>query len=530
MRSKVFLDLAWIQISDFLGIGKLKHTRDKKMIRKTLLFYLSYLAVAALFIFYSFGLGKLYIDQGMADIALPLLFMASSIAVLWTSLLKSNSYLIGAKDYEMLQALPIPTGSVISCRLLVSYCIECLFGAVLLVPTGIYYGITFGKGITFYLILLLDTLFLPVIPIILATALGIVLTAVSSRFRHKNIIMIFLSLILIVGVFMFTFQTPQIAQNEFQTMSDSLLAGIFRIYPLTQLFFESLYHGTVSSTLLYAGISVLSMLVFCIVMRQSYQFLNTALLSHSVRADYKIEKLKGRSVFHALFQKEWKRYTASPLYVINTVTGYLLMLILGGFLCFSGEDSLDSIISIPGIAGQIIAALPFILGLCCSISCSTAASISIEGKNFWQTVSLPVKPSVIYNSKRAVTFIFAIPAIFISGILILTAISMDMIHAIWLFLIPLIYTWFSAEFGLFLNIHFPKFDWKSEAAIIKQGLPVFIMVFGGMAIGIAPIFLIVAVPESLRSFVTPGIGILLLAAAFLLHQIINRIQLISIRE
>ena len=66
---------------------------------------------------------RLYIDQGMGEVVLPLLFAMSSLAVLFTSLFKTNSYLIGAKDYELLQALPIPAGTIVSCRLLVSYCI-----------------------------------------------------------------------------------------------------------------------------------------------------------------------------------------------------------------------------------------------------------------------------------------------------------------------------------------------------------------------------------------------------------------------
>ena len=47
MRSKVWKDLAMIQISDFLGLGKLKHSHDKKAIRNALLLLITYLAVGA---------------------------------------------------------------------------------------------------------------------------------------------------------------------------------------------------------------------------------------------------------------------------------------------------------------------------------------------------------------------------------------------------------------------------------------------------------------------------------------------------
>ncbi|MDO4453703.1 MAG: hypothetical protein Q4B90_04340 [Eubacteriales bacterium] len=530
MKSKVWKDLAMIQISDFLGLGKIKHSRDKKTIRNALLLLITYLAVGAIFLIYSFGFGKLYIDQGLGNVVLPLLFTMSSLAVLFTSLFKTNSYLIGAKDYELLQALPIPAGTIVSCRLLVSYCIECLFGAALLLPTGIYYRITFGEPVRFYLLLILAILFLPVFPIIISAVLGALLTAVSSRFRHKNIVMILGSVLLLVGIFFFSFRLPQIAVQDFQSMNEALLAGIFQIYPLTQLFFESVCLGMMSSTLLYLGISILCMILFSFIMQKTYQFLNTSLMAHRVRADYKIRNLKNRSVFQALFRKEWKRYLASPLYVTNTAVGYLLMIILSVFLCFSGADAIETFITIPGISDIVVLALPFVLATLSAMCCSTAASISIEGKNFWQMVTLPVKPSKIYNSKRAINLVLAIPAILISGIFIAVRIPLNAVSTFFLFAIPLAYTLLITELGLILNILFPKFDWKNETAIVKQGLPVCICVFGGMALGMVPIFLISALPESFRSLISPAVTLILLLAAFLLHLHTNKIELLQISE
>ena len=161
--------------------------------------------------------------------------------------------------------------------------------------------------------------------------------------------MIFGSILLLIGVFFFTFRLPQIEAQDFHSLNDILLTGIFQIYPLTRLFFESVCLNMVSSTLLYLGISAVCMALFYLIMQKTYQFLNTSLLAHSVRSDYKIQGLKTRSVFQALFRKEWKRYIASPLYVMNTAVGYLLMIILGAFLFFSGADSIEKIITIPNI-------------------------------------------------------------------------------------------------------------------------------------------------------------------------------------
>ena len=102
------------------------------------------------------------------------------------------------------------------------------------------YGITFDQDIFYYVILIVDTLFLPVFPIIVATILGVIVTAVSSRFRHKNIIMIFLSMALLIGVLLLSFSAPEIDSQEFLSINDQFLSIIFQIYPLSRFFSEGL--------------------------------------------------------------------------------------------------------------------------------------------------------------------------------------------------------------------------------------------------------------------------------------------------
>ena len=53
---------------------------------------------------------------------------------------------------------------------------------------------------------------------------------------------------------------------------------------------------------------------------------------------------------------------------------------------------------------------------------------------------------------------------------------------LWFLLLPLVYIVFSAVWGLFLNIKFPKFSWESETEVVKQSASVGISILGIFAV------------------------------------------------
>lgn len=85
---------------------------------------------------------------------------------------------------------------------------------------------------------------------------------------------------------------------------------------------------------------------------------------------YRLKEKKPGSQAGALCRRELRRYFASPVYVLNTGMGLVLMLLTAAASLFAGTDWLDGVLGIPGAAAVIADILPFILALFLSLAAS----------------------------------------------------------------------------------------------------------------------------------------------------------------
>ena len=137
-------------------------------------------------------------------------------------------------------------------------------------------------------------------------------------------------------------------------------------------------------------------MVFSLVVGKSFVRINTLIMTGSHRSNYKLGELKTSSPMKSLFKKELKRYFASNVYVMNTVFGMLILVIMVIALPFIDPNTIVEGIDVAGAVEDII---PVIITFCISTSCTTMASISIEGQNLWITKSLPVSSEIYISIK-----------------------------------------------------------------------------------------------------------------------------------
>jgi ABC-2 type transport system permease protein len=63
---------------------------------------------------------------------------------------------------------------------------------MLMVPMMIAYGILATPGIAFYVICITLIFFIPLVPVVLASILGTVIAYTASKFKHNNLLNIFI--------------------------------------------------------------------------------------------------------------------------------------------------------------------------------------------------------------------------------------------------------------------------------------------------------------------------------------------------
>ena len=84
-----------------------------------------------------------------------------------------------------------------------------------------------------------------------------------------------------------------------------------------------------------------------------------------------------------------------------------------------------------------------------------------------------------------------VPAALLSAVLTALALDMNRAQAAACFLLPLSGAFLAPAWGLIANLLFPRFDWKSEAEVVKQGLSPLVCMLGGMVLSIVPAVLMV---------------------------------------
>ena len=182
------------------------------------------------------------------------------------------------------------------------------------------------------------------------------------------------------------------------------------------------------------------------------------------------------------------------MYILNACTGSLLMILAVGAVIWKYEDVAQVIEVSRGLVGntanEILWALAASLfGACSIMNIVSAPSISLEGKNLWILKTLPVPSGKILISKVLAHVVSCAPVGILGAIVCLFILPFSLNGFLMALILPVLVTVWQGFFGVIINLIFPRFDWVSETACVKQGMSVMITMFGGMAIVAIPILI-----------------------------------------
>ncbi|MGI6153617.1 MAG: hypothetical protein ACOYJB_07290 [Christensenellaceae bacterium] len=435
---------------------------------------------------FCYALGMVLAATNALHVLPALLMAAASIMCLVTTVYKTNGILFGFSDYDLLMSLPIKNSTIIVSRMLMLYTMNILYTLFFVVPSLVVYGMFAPITPLFVLFSIVLVALIPLIPIVLATIIGCLIALAASRFKRKTgASMVFTIAALIIWM-LFAFNMDAIVSN-LAVFGEQIISMVNKVYPLAALYTNALTQGDVLSFLAFVLISIAIFGAFVWVVGKNFKRINTAITTDRTTSDYKMGSLKQSPPQKALFTKEWKRFTGSSTYMMNTGVGVILLLLFSVVLLVFGGEVLQQFIGMPVSVMGVGA--PFISAFCIVMCCTTAASVSIEGKQLWITKSLPVSTKDILKAKLRVNLQLLLPAVLISSTLLAVALKMPPLDTLMLYVLPLAYAFYTALFGLFLNLRYPKFDWDSEIRIIKQGTPIMVVILVGMAISLGPMVL-----------------------------------------
>lgn len=513
-----FNALLKVQLLGVFGINKVIHTKDKKEKRNAKWMGAVYLLVILAMLGYSIGFSLGYAYLGLAKQLPSMSLMISAMLTIVFTFLKSTGVLVGMKDYDMVMSLPVSTSEVVTSRLLMVYFLNFLVGCMILIPADITYGISQNSSISVWLMMAGGLVLAPLLPMMLAFALGALIMAAASRFKYKNAVVITLSIVAVIGVLAGSFLLTG-GEDQFKEIGTLVADMVNRYYPPSALFSQALNNKSAVSYGIYAAISIGSAAVFITVLAAFYKKLNSAFSNHFTRSDYKVGELKTASPFMALYKREWKRFTSCSIYVLNTGIGEVMLIGLGISLLVINPETIVQTLEIPGALDMLGSYMPFIMAFIIGISSTTACSISMEGKNRWIMCSLPVKNKEVFNAKIALNLTLLIPAVLITGVLVCVGLKLGMMDAILTFIVPFAYALFISIIGLAVNLKFPKYDWNNEQQAVKGSAAVGITLGIGMGAVFIPFIISMLLPDYRTQILMAAVVVILLIAAYTYKKI-----------
>lgn len=188
----------------------------------------------------------------------------------------------------------------------------------------------------------------------------------------------------------------------------------------------------------------------------------------------------------ALLSKELKHFVSSPMYMMNGAIGVIFLVVCAVMLLLKKKEFSLYLAAIPEFGKHPGLILVLLLCAMSATNIIAAPSVSLEGKNLWILRSMPVPARSILMAKAKLQLAICLPpALFaVIACAVFTEAPMEE-WLLWILLISSANVLF-ALLGVVINLNFPKLDWVSEMAAVKQSASTIVDMLLAMALVLIP--------------------------------------------
>ncbi|MDF2985940.1 MAG: putative transporter, permease protein [Eubacterium sp.] len=418
----------------------------------------------------------------------------SILICLFMSIYKAPGYLFAFKDFDMLMSLPVSKGAVLVSKLFMIVVTNTGLSVLLGFPYLMVYGIKTSSGIAYYLAAFFMLIFTSLIPVTVGALLSLLLGRLSAKARRTNLLLIIGSFVLLV-----LFMGGMLSLNSLTAANIenlvNFVGSVKAIYYPFGLITAALKHMDILSMVIFAVISIMVFAAFIGLFARSFKGINSKMQEKYKASDYKLTELQVQTSSMALFKKELGFYFSSYIYVINTGFGAIMMLLATVLLIYN-RPKLTGIITMLPVNVSMALLVTLAMTLCVSLTCTTAPSISVEGKNLWILKSLPLKAIDIFKGKILLNLVITGPILIISSTVLAAVFRLTIKEYLLAIAVGSSYCILIAVMGLIINLHFPKLEWSTQVTVVKQSASVMIALAAG--------FLSILLPMGIFALVKPS--------------------------
>ena len=403
------------------------------------------------------------------------------------SVFNTYSGLYLAKDNDLLLSMPIPVRVIMTSRLLSVYLMGLMYSAIVILPAIIVYWctvpITAGRILGGVVLLIVISLFV----LTLSCALGWVVAKISLKLKNKSFITVVVSLVFFGLYYFACFRSQALISGlllNAEDLGNKVKGGVYPLY-----LFGRVGCGDGVAMLVVSAV-VIALKVTSEEKDGVVYYSVTDSSGNTATAVYREKAAMQTSPAAALLRKELGRFTASPLYMLNCGLGTVFLLILAVAALIKGREVFLMMNALfAGGEGFVTVLAALCLCLLAGSNDISTPSVSLEGKSLWIAQSLPIAPWQALRAKLRMHLLVTELPLAVCAVCVAAVSGAALPEIVMMLVTPMVYVVLSAAFGLFMGLKRPNLNWTSEVAPIKQGLAVFLSMFGGWLVAVALGFL-----------------------------------------
>ncbi len=397
------------------------------------------------------------------------------------SVFSTQNLIFKAKDNELLLSMPVPTHYILASRVASLFVIDLIYAAVMAIPMlGVYiYHHGFSLPLTaFYIV---GLLLIIVLSAAVTAFFGWAIALIITKFKSTNFIQVVLSVGLLVAYMAFAMNMRKYLE-KLLTNGETIAAAIKKAVPPFYWFGKTCTESDLASLALLAVTAIIPFILGCLLISKSFIRIATTKKSAN-KKKYVAKELSVSSAKAALLRKELVMFISKPMYMLNSATGGLMLIMFACIMLFKGDSlGLDQLLVVaPGMEHLMPLIVAVVLAFCSAMCNPAASAISLEGSRINVMRSMPVSSDDFFFAKYAVNFIVGFVPMTVALIFIAISLKFEALTLIALYVSALCFLALTSFINLTANLLAPKFSWQNEMVVIKQSSAVLIAMLTGMA-------------------------------------------------
>lgn len=489
------------------------------------------------------GIYDIYAQIGQRSMFLLSGFLASQVLVFIFGLLYVMSKYYFSNDMAHLVPLPIKPSHIIGSKFATLMISEYITSLPIILPFIIIYGTKSGEGLLFWLYSILLIIFLPVVPLVLASIIIMIFMKYTNVGAKKDLIRTISAILFLIVMIYIQLKIQTLTQNALVQGNDfivNLIKDSNLLVKKLGVSFPPSQWGALAlanylnltgliNLLTFIGVAIISFIIM-ILLSESL-FLDGLIGNIEVSAT----KGKGKKIDTSHLSRETKPYIAlakkelimllkTPVYLLNTLGGVIVFpLILAMTNATGGDQSLSKAIEILSIDTGLItlACIGFIaaLGIINNIGSTT---FSREGKCFWIQRTLPIR--IEDQIIGRVLSSLGVQALGIIALLIslVFIVKLDILSIILIILMGLLGSIPMTQLGMVIDILRPMLDWDNPQKAMKQNLNALISLgVGALYLGGLVFLTIKIIDKFYLSFIFGLLALIFILTALILFKILK---------